>query len=677
MGYIKILGSMAFAGIIFGATAAAAQDTDTIVVTATRAKTSLADVPESVSVVTRQDVAAIPANALDEILRSVPSVNLPTMASYQLHPNLDTVSMRGLGGGRALVLLDGVPLNDPFYGYVQWNLVPLATVDRVEVERGAGSALWGNYAMGGVINVVTRRVPTEPALALDVAGGSYGTVRADGYAALPLSPGIRIAVDASRFRTDGYDPVSAAYRVPLTVPSRFHADNVGVTTEFDLDPTLSGAVRASYHDTSGILHTPANGTAQRAWNVSGDLAKRFSSSTLTLTAFHTYSRLTSDNSATPPGGVAGTVEYVQNHHETPATSDGGSLVWSMESQGWVRRISLGTDLQALHGTDAGLIYNIPGVLTRTDGAEGRQTFVGVFAQTELVPVTDLHVLASARVQYFRNFDGFDGSPGGGGVVPATSKTSFNPRLSLRYDITPAVAIRAAGYSAFRAPVMNSLYRSFSNRFGIFYSNAALKPETLRGGEGGFDINLHHLRAQMTYYYNSVDDLLTTRSLLRSELPAGFNFGTRNINAGQLEAQGFEGEITWQPVERLTAVIGYAYAHSIITANPADPRSVGKQLGGVPRQSGSFRLAYASGNGWKLAGNLYWHDKLFSDNAQTLPIGSQLIMGVSASYPVSARFEPYVSIQNLFNERNVASNAGTSAPELETPLTALVGVRTHF
>ena len=106
-------------------------------------------------------------------------------------------------------------------------------------------------------------------------------------------------------------------------------------------------------------------------------------------------------------------------------------------------------------------------------------------------------------------------------------------------------------------------------------------------------------------------------------------------------------------------------------------SVGKQLGGVPRQSGSVQLAYTGAAGWKLSSNLYWHDKLYSDNDQTLPIESQVVVGLGASWPVSKHFEPYVQIQNLFNERNVADNPGTSAPQLETPFTAMVGLRARF
>ncbi|MEI9997505.1 MAG: TonB-dependent receptor [Rhizomicrobium sp.] len=654
---------------------AASNGTETVVVSATRAPIRATDVPESVSVLSVADVLATPVKSLDGLLRQTPSVNLPAMASYEIFPTSDTVSMRGLGGSRALVLLDGVPLNDPFFGYVQWNQIPVADVSRVEVVRGGGATLWGNYAMGGVIDVVTR-VPDRDTFSLDAAGGGYGTLRANGYAALAVSDDLRIGLDAGTLRTDGYNATAPASRVPLTVNNRFQAGNVQATADFTADPTLSGHVRAAYHETSEMLHQTANTAGQENWTLSGDLVKDFGASNLTGTFFHVYSFLRIDNAGTPAGGVTGVDQFVQNRHFTPATTDGGSLVWAMPGTDWLKLVSLGVDYQGLHGKDTGLIFATSGsgAVTRTDRALGSQRFAGVFAQAEVVPLSGLDVLGSARYQYFENYGGFDGSPGGAGVVPSTSASSFDPRLSVRYDLTPVLSLRAAGYQAFHAPPINSLYRSFSNGFTSVKSNPNLKPETLSGGEAGFDINLPELHGQVTYYYNVVNDLLATRPLTHAELPPGYTFGTFAINAGTAHAQGVEAQLDWTPLDGLDARLGYAYAKSIVIKNPADPASIGKQLGGVPRHVGSLALIYTGSSGWTLAGNMFWRSDSWSDNDHKLPVGSQFVFGLSASYPISENAEPYLQIENLFDERHIANNAGTSAPELETPFTVLAGIR---
>ncbi len=100
---------------------------------------------------------------------------------------------------------------------------------------------------------------------------------------------------------------------------------------------------------------------------------------------------------------------------------------------------------------------------------------------------------SGRLQTFLNYDGYDGAPGGAGRVSSTAATSFDPRLSMQWNVTPNISLRGAGSTAFRAPTLDNLYRSFSVPFGIFLPNAQLSPEKLWGFEAGFDLNwgAHH------------------------------------------------------------------------------------------------------------------------------------------------------------------------------------------
>ena len=111
----------------------------------------------SVTVVPKEQILETPAQSLDDVLRTTVGINLPLITSYQIHPTGNSFSMRGLGGIRGLVMVDGVPINDPFFGYVQWSRVPMENIERVEVVRGASASMWGNYAMGGVVNIITRK----------------------------------------------------------------------------------------------------------------------------------------------------------------------------------------------------------------------------------------------------------------------------------------------------------------------------------------------------------------------------------------------------------------------------------------------------------------------------------------------------------------------------------------
>src|SRR5262245_56429859 len=132
-----------------------------VVVTATRSEQRMGDVPASVNVLSGEEIRQSPAVVADDVLRQVPTFSLfRRSSSISSHPTTQGVSLRGIGPSgvsRTLVLLDDVPFNDPFGGWVYWTRVPLENTDRIEVVDGSTSSLYGNYAMGGVINIVTSR----------------------------------------------------------------------------------------------------------------------------------------------------------------------------------------------------------------------------------------------------------------------------------------------------------------------------------------------------------------------------------------------------------------------------------------------------------------------------------------------------------------------------------------
>ena len=132
-----------------------------VVVSAGRIDQKFEDVAANVTILTRKDIDQSAAQTLDDFLRRVPGFSLfRRSSSLVAHPTTQGISLRGIspsGVSRTLTLVDGVPANDPFGGWVYWSRIPLETVERVEIMRGGGSNIWGNYALGGVINVVTRR----------------------------------------------------------------------------------------------------------------------------------------------------------------------------------------------------------------------------------------------------------------------------------------------------------------------------------------------------------------------------------------------------------------------------------------------------------------------------------------------------------------------------------------
>jgi outer membrane cobalamin receptor len=142
----------------------------------------LGDIAASTHVIDDEEIRHSPAFMADDVLRSIPTFSLfRRTSSLSAHPSGQGVSLRSIGPSgisRSLVLIDGVPFNEPFSGWVYWTRIPLESVDRIEMIDGSSSSIWGNYALGGVINVVTAR-PKPKTFEFRTQAGTRDTWKAD------------------------------------------------------------------------------------------------------------------------------------------------------------------------------------------------------------------------------------------------------------------------------------------------------------------------------------------------------------------------------------------------------------------------------------------------------------------------------------------------------------------
>ncbi|MGH8208892.1 MAG: TonB-dependent receptor [Steroidobacteraceae bacterium] len=669
------------------ATISARADTspDDVIVTATRSARALTDVPASVSLVTATDIEDTPSQSLDDVLRHVPGVNLPGQTGIQIHPTADNVSMRGLGGIHALVMVDGVPINDPFFGTIQWGRIPLEGIDHVEIVRGGGSPLWGNFAMGGVINVITRAPESDVAIA-DAGGGGFGTYRSSLYGSYGLSATNRVSVTAALNGTDGFMSVPIYARRPFDTPTSFAARNLELRDTWQALDDVLVDLRFNYHKNNQQLGTPLDTNRQDTSSYVANIKKSFGDAgSLTGTVFHSDSTFVTDNpivtDSTLP--LASQTEHIDNIHTTPFHNTGGSLVGSQNFRGLLRNLTAGVDVNDVKGSDSAAIFDATGVnQIRTDVGRGEQLFAGAFIQTSLLPAPRLEFLASGRIQYFEVLNGFDGNPGGAGNEPNQSTTKFDPRISVRYGFDNGFALRGAYYQAFRAPTLDNLYRGFASDGGIFYPNSRLKPETLQGGEVGVDFVADGLRTQVTVYRTEVSNLITSASLANSELPPGFFFGSRLVNAATAQAQGVEAEVNWKIGGGFSTTLGYTWADSVYKSNPTDPLSVGQQLTDVPRNTASAALTYQNSQGWRVSTDALWVSATSWANADHTNPGfpyqaaadPHFVMDVAATYPVRESLEIYLQVQNLLDRHYIVNPGPFNPPEYGTPFLAFVGVR---
>lgn len=651
---------------------------DEVRVSASRSDTRLRDLPVSATVLSCKDIEQTPAQSLDQLLLAVPGINLQEPPSFAQHPTADAVSMRGLGGIRTLVLLDGVPLNDAFFGYVQWNQVPLDSIERIEIMRGGASSLWGTYAMGGVINIVTR-APKTNAADLSAGYGSYGTSQFDASGSIVATDWLKLGVRGDRFDTNGYNTTPQDQRGPIDVPTSFRQHNLQAGALFDFGPDLNGYLRGNYHENHQVLVTAGDSNTQHDADIAAGLSRRFADrSRLEANLWYQDSHFETANTATPQGVPTGQAEYLQNLHQTPVRDFGSSLVWSKHPAGVFNQLQLGSDFRQIAGEDSARIFDESGAYVRTDLGKGRQQFLGVFGQLGLAPLpVPLQIDLSVRYDHFRNYDGFDGNPGGQGVTPDRGKGSFDPRLALRYELTDALALRGAVYRAFRAPTLDNLYRGFSTTTGTFLPNSQLDPETLFGAEIGADWKRGPFAAQLTLFRNDVNNLIGSRNLAQSELPPGFFFGSVNINVGKVRSQGIESSGQWSITPRLRAEASYTYTRSEVLQNDQDPASIGKQTANIPRNSASAGLSWQPLPPWDLSVHARWADHSYGDTDNTLDQQAHFVADLYSSYAISRTVQFFGSLSNAFDRRYIAGNSGFEPAKLGPPLQVFGGIKVHF
>ena len=194
---------------------------ETVVVTATRTGLSEGEPAASATVLDQQDVQVSADITVDDILRTIPGFSLYRRSSSLVTPpDLDTeaqgVTLRNIGpagASRALVMVDGVPIIGAFDGQVFWGKVPKESIDHIEVVRGSGASLWGNYAMAGVINIITRK-PTETGAALKATYGTDGLT--DDYLSVSGRQGkLMVGLEGDFFNLDGFPVVASDQRGPI------------------------------------------------------------------------------------------------------------------------------------------------------------------------------------------------------------------------------------------------------------------------------------------------------------------------------------------------------------------------------------------------------------------------------------------------------------------------------
>lgn len=639
---------------------------DAVVVTATRSERSAADVPVSVTVVPREEIANAPSRTLDDALRSVVGLNLPLGSSNTIQPTTNHVSMRGLGGDRALVLLDGIPLNDAVNGYVQWNKAPLGTVERVEVVRGSTASLFGSYAMGGTVSIFTRPLDGSRVEA-DASYGTFDTRRLSTSVTESLGGSWNAGVFLDTEDTDGYVRALPEERGSIDVPSSSRSLNLQVKAE-----RLGSNGSRLFVKANALDHDLSQGTAlatthRRMYDVSAGGRFPLGASEVSATAYYQDATYDVDSTQLVPG-AGRDQEYLANRGQNPGEDVGGSLQWSRGLDGILTFLTAGLDVHRAVSHDSLVSFDRFGKQTGTRTNEGHQTFAGLFAEASFLPAPRLEVLLSARLDSWQNAGGReDSSATGVRTYEDQGTTRLDPRLSLRYQLGDGVALRGAAYRGFRAPTLKELYRTAITKTTVVLSNPELGPETLVGGDLGVDFSAGRFRGQLNVFLNQIDGLIARETLATTP-----TLVVQPRNIGAARSRGVELMGAFALARALSFDAGYAFTDSVITDNPANPGLVGNRIPDVSRHAGSVALTWAPAPGPSVSFRGRALSRRYADDSNLSAMDPHLVLDVFASIPISKVLEVFASCENLLDRQYISdANLGR---RLGPPLALFVGLR---
>ena len=662
-----------------------------IQVTANRAATLLADVPVSDVELTRQDLQDNPALTIDGDLRQIPGFSLFRRSDSRVaNPTTQGVSLRGLGANgssRALVLQDGIPLNDPFGGWVYWDRIPVESVSTVEVAQEGASSLYGSDALGGVVQFISR--PAQPAgISIETSYGNQNTPDLSLWAGGQKGRWESTFAGAV-FNTDGYVLIPEADRGPVDTRAGSEHGTADLMIGRKIGESSELFARGSYLD-----ETRQNGTQLQ--NNDTKLGQGVLGANLQLGSYGALTLRFYADIQTYHQGFSSVTSVVTNRdtetqtdlQTVPAQGVGGSALWSRQF-GKRQTVVAGFDDHEEIGASHDIQFTA-GVPSANQSSGGRVRTVGFFGE-DLIQIAPRWLLSlSGRVDHWSNFDASTVRIPIATGVPSLlqfvdrSQNAFSPRATLRHQINSNISWDASIYRAFRAPTLNELYRSFRQGNTLTNSNANLIAEQLTGGDAGIAITgfNRRLEAHGTFFYNQIVNPVANVTCTALALPiptcpapiANTILRVRD-NLGRTSAPGFEAGATGHITQGFELSVGYQYVESKVSSFPASPALVGLWIAQVPHNVLTFQGRYSNPRIVTLSVTGRMVGKQFDDDLNSFPLGRYFVLDAEAARSIGRGMEIFGAVENLFDVKY--NTAATPVPQLGLPIAARIGFRLDF
>jgi outer membrane receptor for ferrienterochelin and colicins len=618
-----------------------AETLEAIVITAGGYEQDIRTAPASISVLSEDQLKKKAIADVSEAIRTVPGVNVGFSSD-----GTRGISMRGLGDGYTLILIDGKRVNAGattlrhYNGDLDW--VPIEAIERIEVVRGPMSTLYGSDALGGVINIITKKnserwtgsLTSEFLLPDSDATGA--TRRLSGYLSGPL---IKDRLSFSGYANwskkdsddgeaagdiqvpDGSDDLNFSGRLTFT-PSDDHT--------FELEAGY-GRERYEPYLADGEVDESETEISRKTLSLSheGEFDLGRSNSVLS------YEEATNSNRVSDVDMTS--YNALLNN----------SFTFNPFDYVWTHNIIVGSELRYEKLDDPANLGR-DNSLTGTSGKPSADVFTGALFGENQIEFTDrFRLTAGLRYDYHENFG-----------------SHLSPRAYVGYDVTDALTFKAGWAQAFKAPNLRQLdpnWVTTSRGRGCgavggpceMVGNPDLQPETSDSYEAGFYYDDGAWQGSLTYFYNDVKDKITSARTASLILPGGTKY-VQQINVDRARSQGIEGGLT-VPLHD-----DWSWTNSFTYLIESKNLETGMPLSADPEYAIHSELTWQAREELSFTASLDWYGKQvdYVQDPETLTaqnVKPYSTVGLSTKYDFNENFTFRAGVNNVFDSQPEAES----------------------
>lgn len=615
-----------------------------LIITATKSPRQLTNVPGRADLITRKHIEQLPSQSADDLLRLIPGININRSSGlFTIRPS---VTLRGLGGeeqARTMVLIDGIPLNTSDDGGVNWNRIQSFNIERIEVFKGPGSSLYGNNAMGGVINIIPRTAKKKFEGSAAVGYGSFNTLQSNVWVGGKYNHNFYYSASASLLQSEGYNITPDSHKTDPDYSAKRFLDEAGLSFNagYEISPLLKLDAGFEYYSSQrgeGEKIQAPDGEYRQfdsqliRFGLKGSKNK-FSYTLKIYQQSEEYYRIDEREKK----GVYSRFDVSSDRN------DYGAFLNTQYALSGKQILSAGIEYRD-GSVEAGDFYQTSDDVVLNGGSLGN---LAIYLQDEVILMNEkLRIIAGLRWDKVSFYDGYFDASGASvdyllDYNPEFSTNDWNaisPRIGIRYHISPNSGIYASYSKGFRAAVLDDLTRSGFNFIGPKIANPELGPEYLNNYEAGANLKYENLRIEPTVYLSKgIDflDYIATGDTL---------FGTRPVfqmeNITRVKIFGVELGGYYQALSSLEIMSSYTYCDARTEVFEEKPELEGKSLKYSPKH--------------KFTSGLLWQNDVLNTGLNVIYKGKQYtsddnLQSIDAYWSLNLRLS-----RSLLNEKILLS-----------------------